>query len=100
MAYSSQLEGVPADSKLYEVYGLDAPPQLGGVEHYMGSLQLDGALTKSKFGDQNLFFRHQLSSDDMELKPEWTEYFSKYKGLFGSEGNKCPYKAMLEKFAW
>ena len=68
MAYISQLEMmVPADTILYDVYGLDAPEALGGAEHLMGTLQLDGKLTRSKWGDQELFFRHQLSSDDMEI---------------------------------
>jgi len=58
MAYTSQLESVPADTVLYDVYGYDAPPELDGTEHLMGTLQLDGKLTKSKFGDQELFFRH------------------------------------------
>jgi len=66
MAYIGQLESmIPADTILYDVYGLDAPEARGGVEHLMGTLQLDGKLTRSKWGDQELFFRHQLSRDDM-----------------------------------
>jgi hypothetical protein len=90
---------VPADSALYDIYGLDAPTELGGVEHFMGTLQLDGELTKSKFGDEELFFRHQLSSDDMALKPEWESHYAKFS-LFGhgsnSKGAKCPYMDMLK----
>jgi len=82
MAYTSQLETVPADSVLYDVYGWDAPPELNGVEHLMGTLVLDGQLTKSKWGDQELFYRHQLTEDDMALKPEWTSHYAKY----GSNG--------------
>lgn len=51
LAYNSQLEGVPADLEIYDVYGLDAPTELGGVEHFMGTLKLDGQFTKSKWGD-------------------------------------------------
>jgi len=53
MAYIGQLESfVPADATLYDIYGLDAPTELGGVEHFMGTLQLDGKLTRSKWGDE------------------------------------------------
>jgi len=98
MAYTSQLEKVPADSVLYDVYGTDAPPSLGGVEHFMGTLQLDGQLTKSKWGDQELFYRHQLSSDDMALKPEWESHYAKDGGTAsnGSTKSKCPYMEMLK----
>jgi hypothetical protein len=76
MAFIGQLESmVPADTILYDVYGLDAPESIGGVEIFMGTLQLDGKLTRSKFGDEQLFFRHQLSSDDMALKPEWESHY-------------------------
>jgi len=97
MAYTTQLEAVPADAALYDIYGQDGPWELGGVEHFMGTLQLDGQLTKSKWGDEELFFRHQLSSDDMALKPEWESHYAKYSGL-GAEAQlaKCPYKELLK----
>lgn len=96
MAYTSQLEGIPANSTLYKVYGLDAPD---GVEHMIGHIRLDGQLTKSKWGDENLFFRHQLSSEDMYLKPDWKPHYAKFN-IFGhgseTEGAKCPYMEMLK----
>ena len=64
----------------------------------MGTLVLDGSLTKSKWGDQNLFFRHQLSSDDMKLKPDWEPHYAKYSLVGASEKKltKCPYKELLK----
>lgn len=97
MAYTSQLEQVPANSAVYDVYGQDAPWELGGAEHFMGTIVLDGSFTKSKWGDEHLFFRHQLSSDDMDLKPEWKDHYVKYNGVLGTEAmSKCPYKALLK----
>jgi len=102
MAYTTQLEGIPADSVLYDVYGLDAPTELGGVEHLMGTLQLDGQLTKSKWGDQELFYRHQLTTDDMVLKPEWESHYAKFVPFSTGEGSvlsnlsKCPYMEALK----
>jgi len=65
----------------------------------MGILQLDGKLTASKWGDEQLFFRHQLSSDDMKLKPEWESHYAKFTRPYPlGEGSKtkCPYKEMLK----
>lgn len=38
MAYLPQLESLPADSTIYDVYALDKPLPLGGVETLIGSL--------------------------------------------------------------
>ena len=92
MAYTTQLETlIPADSTIYDVYALDAPLPLGGVETLIGSLKLDGAFTTSNWGDKNMFFQHQIVTDDIKLKPEWKNYYS----LHSLDG-KCPYQAMLQ----
>lgn len=56
MLYVSQLETVPENAKLYNVYAMDVP---NGKEILIGRLELDGKLIKSKWGDENLFIRHQ-----------------------------------------
>ena len=58
MKYLDQLESVPADSTLYNVYAVSAPKEIGGKEELIGSLVLDGKLYKSKWGDENLYIRH------------------------------------------
>ena len=78
MVFISQLETVPANSRLYDVYAMDKPEELGGTEKVIGTLVLDGQLTKSKWGDENLFFRHQLMSDDVKLHEEWDPYLEKF----------------------
>ena len=60
MAYTQQLMTTPANSTIYDVYALDKPVPLGGTETLIGSLQLDGSMTTSKWGDQNLFYKHQV----------------------------------------
>lgn len=77
---------VPADSTLYNVYALDGPEDAGGVEHMIGTLKLDGALTTSKWGDENLFFRHQRLDDDAVLKEDWKDHYDFY-----SLDGKCPF---------
>ena len=59
MAYPQQLMTVPANSTIYDVYALDKPVPLGGTETLIGSLQLDGGLTTSNWGDKSMFFKHQ-----------------------------------------
>ena len=90
MAYTSQLETVPADSTIYDVYALDKPVPLGGVESLIGSLKMDGKFTTSKWGDKNMFFQHQIITDDINVRPDWRPFFAEY-----SLGGKCPYQTML-----
>jgi len=90
MAYMDDLVAIPSNSDIYEVYGFDGPPQQGGVEHHIGTLELDGSFVTSKFGDEDLFFRHQFMDDDLKAMPDWTPYVPKY-----SLNGKCPYEAML-----
>lgn len=91
MAYLTQLESLPADSTIYDVYALDKPLPLGGVETLIGSLQMDGSLTTTNWGDKNMFFQHQYMTDDTKIHPEWVPYLATY-----SLGNKCPYQTMLQ----
>ena len=92
MAYTHQLEtSVPADATIYDVYAFDKPPPLGGVETLIGSLKLNGSLTTSKWGDQNMFFKHQNIAEDVKLMPGWDPYFALH-----SLGGKCPYQTMLQ----
>jgi hypothetical protein len=56
-------------------------------------LVLDGKLTTSKWGDQNLFFRHQKFDEDLALHPEWKPYIP-LESLKG----KCPYQTMKHLF--
>lgn len=87
MAYIEQLKSVPANTTLYDVYALNAPTQLGGKEQKIGSLQLDGKLVSSKWGDENLFFRHQKLDDDVKLRPTWNDYLPRW-----SLDGKCPFQ--------
>uniref|UniRef100_A0A7S3FXK1 Uncharacterized protein n=1 Tax=Strombidium rassoulzadegani TaxID=1082188 RepID=A0A7S3FXK1_9SPIT len=86
--YMNQLPTVPAGSTLYKVYGMDAPEELGGTEVHIGDLVLDGNLVASKWGDQNLFFRHQRLDDDLKVQPSWAPY----EASFG-----CPFKGFLSQ---
>jgi len=92
MQYLDDLTNVPANATIYDVYARDKPTQIGGKLTKIGSLNLDGKMVKSKFGDENLFYRHQYMDDDLKLRPEWKPYTASYK-----LGGKCPYQTMLEE---
>lgn len=83
MVYVDQLESVPADAHLYNVYAMSAPKEEDGKEELIGVLKLDGAMTRSKWGDENLFFRHQFMSDDLKQHPDWDKYTPKWKCPMG-----------------
>jgi hypothetical protein len=99
MSYMTQLQTVPANSRLYKVYAFDKPAQLGGKESLIGTLQLDGSLTQSRWGDDTFYIRHQKMDEDLAIHSNWTKYTDHY-GKGDSITGGCPYlKALQEKVA-
>ena len=100
-----QLCGIPSGTTVWKVYGMDAPQELGGKEHLIGSLVTASETVKSFYSDDRLFIRHQLAEDDIALKPEWTDYYPKYKGALSNDedcllgpaesGSGCPFAFLL-----
>ena len=88
LAYMKQLPTVPANSILYDVYALDQPKDLGGKETLIGTIQLDGSLISSKWGDENLYFRHERVNDDLKDHADWENYESTLESKY-SWG--CPF---------
>ena len=99
MIYVSQLESVPANARLYDVYALDKPQGLGGSEQLIGTLVLDGKMTRSKWGDDNLYIRHQKMDEDRDIHKEWEPYIDKFSIFEKNEnGWGCPFlDQMLKK---
>jgi hypothetical protein len=85
------LKGVPANTNLYKVFAWDKPQKLGGKESYIGDLVMDGQFTSSKFGDEDLFFRHQRTDEDLKIHPEWTPYKD-----VGEKEAKCPFASLWQ----
>uniref|UniRef100_A0A7S3MTX1 Uncharacterized protein n=1 Tax=Strombidium inclinatum TaxID=197538 RepID=A0A7S3MTX1_9SPIT len=93
MSYIKQLPTVPADSTLYDIYALDQPKELGGQEVLIGKVVLDGSLKTSKWADENLFFKHERVSDDIQDHADWAPYEAKWgKGSWG-----CPFGYSAQK---
>ena len=62
---------------MFKVNALDKPLEVGGTYMEIGELVIASELTGSKWGDDCLFFRHQLWDDDLKLHPEWEHYRTK-----------------------
>ena len=103
-----QLQGIAEGTEVWKVYGMDAPQELGGTEHLIGSLVTASETVKSKYGDEMLLIRHQRAEEDIALKPEWTDYYPKYKGPLSNEedcvfgephvtetGSVCPFAFLM-----
>jgi len=89
--YLDQLQTIPEGEVLYQVYGLDAPFELGGKEHFIGNLKTTSAIVSSNWGDDHLFFRHQWCEDDIKVKPEWGPYYPKFVLAESFANVRCPF---------
>ena len=80
---------IPNGSKLFDVYAWDMPEELGGTETLIAEIVTGSKLYTSKWGDNNMRFRHQRMDDDLEYHPEWKPYVARQ---FGGDD--------LEDFGW
>ena len=76
-----QLTTIPVGQTVWTIYGLDAPTELGGTEHKIGTLVTTSESVTSNYSDDMMLFRHQRAEDDIKVKPEWTDYYPKYVPL-------------------
>lgn len=86
VSWSDQILSVPPDSRLYTLYGMDRPKELGGSEYPIGQLRLAGSSVISPWADQNLFFPHERPEDVLRVHPEWEPYI-------GEKLGQCPFQA-------
>jgi hypothetical protein len=64
----ANLASIPVGTKIFEVRALSQP---GAAPEVIGHITLTDALSTSKFGDEQLFFRHQHMEEDFEARPAW-----------------------------
>jgi hypothetical protein len=77
------LESIPAGTKIYDVYGRATP---SSDREPLGEMIITSKLMYSKFGDENLFFRHQKMEDDLVRRPEWRPAMPSLRNL----RERCP----------
>jgi len=102
--FETYLQDIPAGSKLFSVYAMDLPKEMGGTEKYIADfvLKSSGMLT-SQWGDEHMFFRHQKMDDDLAIHPEWEQYTPNPK-VFGKHAiniadkivSACPFAFLLQ----
>ena len=66
--FTNQFNSVEVGTELYTIY-IQAEPF--AEPEIAGSLVLTSPLTTSKYGDSNLFYRHEIFDHDVALRPEW-----------------------------
>jgi len=76
MEFVDTLKAVPENVTLYDVYALDKPD---GKLTLIGTLNLDGKLITSKFGDESLFFKHQDINEDFVTRPDLKSQVEPFK---------------------
>ena len=73
-----QWNTISSGTSLYRMIAHSDPEDINGTE--LGSVVVaDGSgCTPSKFGDEHLFFRHQRTEEDIQIRPEWANSYSAY----------------------
>ena len=56
---------------------MDKPEAMGGEEQKIAELVTESTCDTSLFGDEHLFYKHQLFEDDLALRPEWVPHVKK-----------------------
>lgn len=76
-----QLASIPAGTPLFEVGYFSDPKesQSGAPATILGTMVTDGPCVNSKFGDERLFFKHQLIEEDWAAEPYWMGYLDHQK---------------------
>lgn len=62
------ITNLPVGKELFEVRAQAEP---SAQEELIGTITVTDAFTTSKFGDEDLFFKHQHMEEDYELQPNW-----------------------------
>jgi len=85
----ANLASVPVGTKIFEVSAHSAPGDTNPT--MMGHVVLTDPLVTSRFGDEDLFFRHQHMEDDYSIHPEWLESIDRKKQCgMGCTGTRAP----------
>jgi len=71
VTFEDYLQTIPAGSTLFNVYAWDQPQELGGTESLIAEFVTDSPMITSYWGDEHMFFRHQLMDADLKYRPEW-----------------------------
>ena len=65
---------IPVGFKLFDVFAMDEPQELGGTEIQIGYFETTSEVVKSMYGDTKLYFRHQRFEEDLAERPQWRQW--------------------------
>jgi len=68
------LENIQEGTTIFEVFAVDSP---GADRQSIGTVTLTSPLKTSKFGDNELYFRHQRMEEDFAINPHWLDSIDK-----------------------
>jgi len=64
------------------MYGWDNPPEMvGAKEWYIGDIITSAKMQASRYGDEQLFFRHGSSDEDIKQRPSWESFYPKFNWI-------------------
>ena len=67
--YTDQLKSIKIGTLLYDVYAVPTPD---AAEVKIGTLRTTSTFVSSHWGDEKLWFQHNIMDDDLAVHPEWT----------------------------
>lgn len=71
----SQLGSIPAQVPLFEVFAFASPQDAAsGNALLLGTMVTEAQCVNSRYGDEQLFFRHQRVEEDWALQPQWMQF--------------------------
>lgn len=106
--FEQYLQTIPAGSVLFNVYAMDKPEELGGAEAKIAEFKTASTMVTSYWGDEHMYFRHQLMDDDLKIHPEWEPYTPNPKVFFNhikntvndvvenAFGADCPFLSLFQ----
>eukprot|EP00347_Sterkiella_histriomuscorum_P007493 403348710 len=86
--FTEQLETIPAGTTLYKVM---AVKESGAPRVHIGDIITTSEVTRSKYGDTTLFFKHQNPEEDVAVHPEWKDALNS-GSVQASQPAGCPFE--------
>ena len=90
--FIDQLKSVAVNTPIYEVFAVNQPE---GTEKKIGTIITESELVTSRFGDESLFFRHNLMDTDLKDNKCWVNHVPSWNfwgtSLPEQKIEGCPY---------
>ena len=103
--FTDQLKVIKPNTSVFKVMAYDAPPEIGGQEHFIGHIVSRSETVTSLWADKSLFFQKQRFEDDIRHRPHYADWVQKFEtGKYSSTPlmnpaplQKCPFYFLFEE---